>query len=65
MLFSDLIRILTVLNFTNGIKCYFDINLIIMLIMNGKFFIRLFFLLCVFIISQDVDAQYKFYVSMS
>jgi hypothetical protein len=36
-----------------------------MLIMNGKFFIRLFFLLCVFIISQDVDAQYKFYVSMS
>ena len=36
-----------------------------MLIMNGKFFIRLFFLLCVFIISQNVDAQYKFYVSMS
>ena len=33
--------------------------------MNGKFFIRLFFLLCVFIISQNVDAQYKFYVSMS
>lgn len=33
--------------------------------MNGKFFRRLFFLLCIFIISQDVDAQYKFYVSMS
>lgn len=33
--------------------------------MSGKFFRRLFFLLCIFIISQNVDAQYKFYVSMS
>lgn len=33
--------------------------------MNAKFFRRLFFLLCIFIISQNVDAQYKFYVSMS
>lgn len=33
--------------------------------MSGILFRRLFFLLCIFIISQDVDAQYKFYVSMS